>query len=837
MSNATTNADLPGVVLARAIRRNIVAGSMGCMYGMIVFGFFQAGFARKLGLTDAEFGYMSAIPLLVFPARLFGSYLVEHIGRRRNWFTVTVIASRSVWLAILALPFVLKAESPFRSWLFLALLLSCYAVGVMAEPAWLSWMGDLIPEQMRARFWSRRAIYVTVVAIVPVVIIALIKDSMDPGKLQFEGFAVVFGFAVVVGVVDIIIHYSIPEPAMTRQGKTPHPFKLVAEPLKDTNFRSFLLFNAAWTFSLAIIGQFGNKYFLDVLDGRQLSIPLGPFTLVIGQYATIALVTALYTFMGIIGYSIWGTMTERYGSKPVVLLCTLFACLTPLPWLLVRQGQSFAMNLLPVVVMFIIGGLSFTGLEVSATNLFYGLSPRQNRSMYAAVNMTVVGLCGAVSPILSGYLMTLMGGMHREIVFGLNGYHLLCIITAVLRFNSRALLHRVKESSVSPAFVVRRLTEANPFLVFPNLRTLASPATEAKKIQAVRDLGLSGSKVAMTDLIAHLDDPSPKVREEAVVAIVKWADPAGLEALIGRLPHRELGLDSYAAMAIDEIGPNPVLQPLLDALARMGMDPRSARDMSRIDDTRIVQPLIDSLSHPDPRIRATAAETLGDIGDRRAGEPLSRLLRTEKSELAISSYATALSALGEISAIWQILPVMRNTQSVVNRRQLAVALGNLLGEPKVFYTYLDEECKVFGQRLGKIASQCRRLIARSENESIASHRADLLALLDAAETAYIQQDWPSCAAGIGPIMSIFTDAIFNSMRAAGKIPQDIDAASLDILEKVFLIIADDQHLGIQLWYSAVLTAERDPDFAKLTFEGCLLDAYVMELVAERVTKE
>jgi len=78
---------LTGVALARAVRRNIVAGAMGCMYGMIALNFYQAGFARKLGLSDVEFGYMSAIPLLVFPCRLVGSYIVEHLGHRKNWFT------------------------------------------------------------------------------------------------------------------------------------------------------------------------------------------------------------------------------------------------------------------------------------------------------------------------------------------------------------------------------------------------------------------------------------------------------------------------------------------------------------------------------------------------------------------------------------------------------------------------------------------------------------------------------------------------------------------------------------------------------------------------------
>ena len=838
MNVSATNTDLPGVELARAIRRNIVAGALGCMYGMIVLNFYQAGFARKLGLSDVEFGYMSAIPLLVFPCRLLGSYIVEHLGRRKNWFTVTVISSRLVFVPVLLLPFVLTSPSLFRSHLFLVLLLSANALGVMGEPAWFSWMGDLIPGHMRARFWSRRSVYVTISAIIPVVFLSMMKDTMADGTLESEyhGFALVFGCAVLAGVADIIIHYRIPEPPMAKHEKAPNPLKLLALPAKDPRFRPYLVFTGVWTFSVTILGQFGNRYMLEVYGAHAFTLDLGVFSVTIGEFTLVALMTMLHISAAIAGYSIWGLLADRYGSKPVLQLCTLLVAFLPLPWIFVRPHQSLMANLIPSLVIFLFGGLTWTGVEVSTTSIVYGLSPRQSRSMYIAMSLTVAGLCGALAPTLSGYFMKYMAG--KEFL-ALNGYQCLCVLTALGRLYSRTLLYRVEagETRISASWLFRRIIEANPFTVFPSVYALASPATEDEKIQAVRGLGLSKSKLALTDMIAHLDDPSPKVREEAVVAIVKLGDVAGLNALIERLPQHELGLDSYAAMAIDEAGALPALHPLIDALGKMGMDPSSAQAMSMIDDTRTVQPLIDSLSHPDPRVRATAAETLGDIGDRRASEPLSRLLQTEKSALAIGSYATALSALGEISAIWQILPVLRNTRSIANRRQLAVAIGNLLGEPKVFYNYLDEECKVFGQRAGKIASHCRRLVARSEDGSVASRRADLLALLEAAETAYVGQDWQSCAAGIGRIMDIFTDAIFASMKAAGKIPEDIDIDSLDVLEKVFIITADDQRLGIQLWYSAVLTAERDPEFAKLTFEGCLLDAYVMELVAGRMMSQ
>ena len=808
---------------------------MGCMYGMIALNFYQAGFARKLGLSDVEFGYMSAIPLLVFPCRLLGSYIVEHLGRRKNWFTVTVIASRLVFVPVLLLPFVFTNPTLFRSQLFLVMLLAANALGVMAEPAWFSWMGDLIPEHMRARFWSRRSVYVTVSAIIPVVILSMVKDTLADGSLESEyyGFALVFGFAVLAGVADIVVHYGIPEPAMVRREKMPNPLKLLQEPAKDPKFRPFLIYTGAWTFSVTILGQFGNRYMLEVYGAHPFTLNTGLFSVTIGEFTLVALMTMLHISAAIAGYSIWGMLTDRYGSKPVLQLCTLLVAFLPLPWLFVRPDQSLLANLIPSIVIFLFGGLTWTGVEISSTSMLYGLSPRQSRSMYIAINLTVAGLCGALAPTLSGYFMKYMAG--KEIL-ALNGYQWLCVLTALGRLYTRTLLYRVEESKtqISASGLFRRIVEANPFTVFTSVYALASPASEDEKVEAMTRLGDSGSRIVISDLVAHLDDPSPKVREEAVMSIVKSEDAAAMKALIDKLPQRELGLDSYVAMALDEAGPKPELQPLVDALSHIGLDSHSARAVSEIDDTRSLQPLIESLSSPDPRIRATAAETLGDIGDRRASEPLSKLLQTDKNEWALGSYATALSSLGEISAIWQILPVMRNTSSVTNRRQLAVAIGNLLGEPKVFYTYLDEECKVFGQRVGIIVTQCRKLLARTENETLGSRRDTLTALIDSAESAYLHEDWTGCAAKVAAIMDVFTDSIFHTMKAGGKIPADIDASSLGTLEKVFLIIADDQRLGIQLWYSAVLTAERDPGFGQLTFEGCVLDAYVMELVAEKV---
>ena len=791
-----------GVVLARAIRRSIIAGALGSIYAMLVIGFFRAGYARALGLSNIQFGFMSAIPMLVFPARLLASFIVEHIGRRKRFFTVTAISSRLVWIGIICLPFVLTDSSPFRSRLFLMLLLSASAIGAMAEPAWFSWIGDLIPEKMRARYWSKRFMWVGLTGIVPTILLAVTNDTLSlNGKFEsgFTGFAVVFGFALLCGIVDIVIHYGMPEPPMSRPEHEPQRLEMILKPIKDPKFRPYLVFNAAWTFSLMLVGQFGFKYFFEVTEGKAFDLNIGPVAIVVGPFTRIALIASVGAFASIAGYSVWGVLVQRYGSKPILQLCTLLACVTPLPWLFVTPEHPYW----GTTVTFMMGGIVFSGMNHSRMNLLYGLSPKQNRSMYIAVNLTVTGICGSVAPILAGLFMEYS---IDKLFFGISGFYVLCIATTTVRLYTRTLLYRVQEGkNVTPGFLVRRLTEANPLRVFPSIYALSAPATEEKKLSAVGHLADSRSKLATKDLVEHLDDPSPKVREEAVRALARSKDPEAVDALIQKL-----------------------------ASPRHGLEPQSARALGEIGDRRGVQPLIDSLKHPDPRIRASAAQALGDIGDRRANEPLFHLLMNDQDELAFGYYATALSTLGEISAIWHILPVMRNTQSVVFRRQLAVAIGNLIGEPKVFYGYLDEECKVFGQRVVKILNRCRRLISRMQNNPLYHYRDLLLELMAETETTYLREDWTSCADNVARATEVFTDAVFNAMATAGTLPAEARNQNLGRFEKIFVIVGQDEKRGMQLWYSAVLTHEKDPEFEKLTFQGCLLDIYVLELAAQAI---
>lgn len=796
---------ITGVVVARATRTSILAGSLGNLYIMIVTGAFQAGFAQALGLTNIQFGYMSAIPLLAFPARLLSSFVVERIGRKKPFFTATLIASRLVWIAILALPYLLTDPSLFRSNLFLLLLLVSSTLGVMAEPLWYAWLGDLIPAKFQARFWTRRSTWINLFSIVPSVAVAVLKDTLSDTSLSspFLPFAIIFGFALVLGATDAVIHLWVPEPAAAKKSAPKRLDRALLEPLRNQRYRPYLTFRPFWEFSLTLMGSFGTLYLLKVLRGTVYRIPLGGGQAAVGEYSIIALLVALQILVSVVTYPVWGALLERYGSKPILKLSTLFIAFTPVLWLFITPGAF----LLPSMVLFIVIGAAFSGLNLGIVSLLISIAPEDDRPMYIAMDLTVTSFCGALGPILSGYFMEFVADRSFGILgYAVGGFQLLCLATFAARFYARTLLHGIQEGdNISTGFIFRRLTEANPLRVFTNIYALSSPVSEEKKIDLVRRLGDTGSRLVTRQLIEHLDDPSAQVREEAIIALAKSRDPEAVEALIQKLRSPKYGLQQ-----------------------------QSARALGRIGDRRGVAPLIESLSHPDAMVRASAAHALGEIGDWRAREPLLRRMQSEREEHPFSAYATALSTLGELAAIWHILPVMRTTQSIVFRRQLAVAIGNLLGEPQVFYGCLDEETKVFGQKAVKIFARCRRLLDRRSANPVYGQRKKLKEHLRWAEHAYLNEDWPACSERLAQAALVLCDAFLSRLLDTLQVRDKPSVMGVDALMKISMVIDCDQKMGLRLWFvEALRVGGRVPE-EKLTFEGCLLAVYVLELIIGRL---
>ena len=90
---------------------------------------------------------------------------------------------------------------------------------------------------------------------------------------------------------------------------------------------------------------------------------------------------------------------------------------------------------------------------------------------------------------------------------------------------------------------------------------------------------------------------------------------------------------------------------------------------------------------------------------------------SQASPTRIRASSEALSLLGELAAIYEILPRMKSTHNPVLKQSLAVAAGDLLGCPGKFYKVLTKELLEPGSDVEDILKQAERqsscILARS----------------------------------------------------------------------------------------------------------------------------
>ncbi|MDY6786235.1 MAG: HEAT repeat domain-containing protein [Cyanobacteriota bacterium] len=142
-------------------------------------------------------------------------------------------------------------------------------------------------------------------------------------------------------------------------------------------------------------------------------------------------------------------------------------------------------------------------------------------------------------------------------------------------------------------------------------------------------------------------------------AVARCGDETAIPALLVALKARDPLLRAEAALALGTLGDSQSLPYLLESLTKdedIQVRTVSAHALGMLNHQKAVKPLIEVLLEikERPKVRGQAAESLSDIGDERAVEPLIASLGDSSVEVRFWS-AFALGKLGDIRA----LPVLK----------------------------------------------------------------------------------------------------------------------------------------------------------------------------------
>ncbi len=406
---------LPGIM-----RKHIYTGAMGNIYFTLIGGIFFVYYGTQVGMSHMQWSIMSGVSSLLLTSQLISALMTERMGRRKVlWFTAA-IAGRLVRVSAIFASLVLwRAESPWALVVLIAGICLSNLLDAMASPPWLSWLADLIPAHEHGGFWGRRAAWVALSAVCVVLPAGILMDKV-PDSAKVPVSVAIFVVAGIIGLADLLIHGTLPEPELPPVAPAPARARVTA-PLRDKAFQPWLRFNFVWTFSMTLGGFMSTVFFFEQLHiARNFigsTIVLTVFGLLAGVF------TAPWS----------GRLVDRVGPRRVLGWGHfLWGCL-PLFWIVAT----------PSTALFWLGWSSIQGsvgsnAAVNAANkLITRLPAPQDRAMYAAVSSCLGNVASALGALSAGIFLKVLADWHTTVLGKtVIAFHLLFLISATLRLTT-----------------------------------------------------------------------------------------------------------------------------------------------------------------------------------------------------------------------------------------------------------------------------------------------------------------------------------------------------------------------------------------------------------------
>jgi len=419
------------------LRLSILDGAFAHIYANLTGGIFLPAFVLLLYASDLTIGLLASVPFFSTISQLIGSLLIEKYQNRKKIAITFAFISRSFWGLII---FFILILFDFRPNLLLTLLIILFIIhhifGSISGVAWLSWMSNLVPAEIRGRFFGFRN---SILGFITIMITLLGGLFLDWYRISFSAaspansFLFLFSLAILAGFISLFILTK--QPSLEESNFTPLSLKLlISGPFKNHAFKTMAHFGMVWSFAVNFASPFFIVYMI-----RDLQF----------SYTLVSTVTICSAIADLFGMGFWGHFSDKHGNRPVMIICVAAGSLLPFIWIF--TGNSFLLVYLLIPLLHIAGGFFFAGYNLCSINLLFGLAPSKNNSMFFALWSIVNGVAAGLGAICGGLFASFLDNLLLYLPFGwISVFKLVFVLSAIMRLSSIFLLRRVRESRSIP---------------------------------------------------------------------------------------------------------------------------------------------------------------------------------------------------------------------------------------------------------------------------------------------------------------------------------------------------------------------------------------------------
>lgn len=367
------------ILIKKSLKYSVLDG----FFYSIKLGFGESFFLAYLTFFKAsniELGLAGSLPqALGSLSQLFSGFFLKVFKSRKITVCINVLFENLMFIPMILTFFM----GNFKAVYFIIFLSLYWIFGMILGPSWSSWMGDLVHENMKGKYFGARNRLNGFAAFFSFVIAGLILYFFNNTDNQYIGYVIIFIIAFISRFISLIFLTKKYEPKYQYKIESRLNIKDFISNAKITNFGILSLYICLMNFSVMMSSSFFTPYMLKDLKFSYLIY-------------TIVLASSM-VFKNIF-MPLWGRIIDKYGTKIILSITGFLLPIIPVLWLLSDK-------VIFIILFQIYSGIVWAGFELSSFNFIFDATTSKNRINCISVHNIFNGLSILLGGIIGGLIV------------------------------------------------------------------------------------------------------------------------------------------------------------------------------------------------------------------------------------------------------------------------------------------------------------------------------------------------------------------------------------------------------------------------------------------------
>ncbi len=406
--------------IEKSLKLSIKEGSSSAVSFGFGLSYFSA-FALAMEATASQIGILHAVVgLLPSIIQLKGSQLIGKFSRKRIvlW---GVLSQVLIMIPMILSGILFLMGVPYVVWAFIVCVGIYYSASGIDHPAWFSWMGSLVPEENRGKYFSKRNKVAGLFSILTLISGALILDNarkIGGNYGEALGFTIMaFGLLFLLSSIARFYAWTLfvrqYEPKLTVRKKDGFSFWEFLKMAPDNPFGRFAIFRGFISISIGLAAPFWTVYML-----RDLGF----------SYIWFIAITVSATLFQLAFFPLLGKYSDRFGNVKLMKTCSGLLFFLPLLWVASAFiGNPLIVKLYLIFIPQMLAGFVFAGYNLATSNYVYDAVSKEKWGIGNAYMNLMVGVGTFIGAAIGSLIVWIGVPFMNTILF-------VFLVSAIARF-------------------------------------------------------------------------------------------------------------------------------------------------------------------------------------------------------------------------------------------------------------------------------------------------------------------------------------------------------------------------------------------------------------------